>query len=126
MRCHQPEDHLSWTIKNAAEEDPEFDDRIHEAKIQCQYQALQHVNKAAETSWRAATWLLERCNLARFGPSKVEMVPRDLFFKAVFDFLDNMAAEIKDQNVLRRIVNRVEALKQLAEIKLEFEKGRWK
>jgi len=113
------------TIKNAADEDREFADQMRQAKIQCQYQALQNMEAAAKNSWRASAWLLERCNKPRFGANRPKMVPRREFSEALETLLHVLSEEIKDQELLERVLRRFMDIYDKKEPVVNFDEGIW-
>jgi len=64
------------TIRNTADRDPEFADRLCHASQSAEIEYVRNINKAAkkEQYWRAAAWALERLNpedFAKRSPGKL-------------------------------------------------------
>ena len=55
------------TVQREQARDPEFRQDLGRAELDARNQPLQHLHKASATHWRAAAWLLERTDPARFG-----------------------------------------------------------
>ena len=79
------------TIRNEAQHDPDFGDRIRKSQLVAQLEPLRALRKKATTHWRAAAWLLERGDPEQFARQDQK------FFKPqdVANLLENVRATLK-------------------------------
>jgi len=79
------------TIRNEAQHDPDFGDRLRKSQLVAQLEPLRALRKKATTHWRAAAWLLERGDPDQFARQDQK------FFKPqdVANLLENVRATLK-------------------------------
>jgi hypothetical protein len=91
------------TIRREALRNPEFHEQVRSADLSCQLSPLQAIRKAAATNWRAAAWLLERTNPARYGNQRKPAKSAEVAEAMIDELFEAIRHEIKDDQLCNRI-----------------------
>jgi hypothetical protein len=98
------------TIRRECRRNPEFDRDLRRACFSAELYPLQALREAARKYWRAAAWLLERLDPARFGKPRPGYVkPEELeAFTSIFSGI--ISREVADPKERQRIYDRLHEL----------------
>jgi hypothetical protein len=95
------------TVQRESLRDPDFRQDLCRAELDARNQPLQHIRKAAASHWRAAAWLLERTDPARFGRRTPNSYPLADVENALTTLLEAALAEVYDDESRRRVYKRL-------------------
>lgn len=103
------------TIRREACRNPDFNERLRRASLAAELGPLNAIREAAKKYWRAGAWLLERMDVQRYGKQNVRFLTPEQFGDLGDALIDVIKDEIKDKDVLQRIVKRMENVGKFAE-----------
>ena len=95
------------TIRRLARRDPEFNTKLREAALAAQLRPLNAMRHAATTHWRAAAWMLERLQPARYIPQKPAVMTKDQLRQWNHSFAEVLREENVDLDVVLRVLRRL-------------------
>ena len=100
------------TLQREQARDPDFRQDLGRAELDERNAPLQHLQKAAATHWRAAAWLLERTDPARFGrrsPNSYQLADVQI---ALTTLLEAALSEVYDDEARRHLYKKLAAVSQ--------------
>ncbi len=108
------------TIRNTANRDPEFAEKLRRAECQSEIAYLKRIQQAArkEQYWRAAAWSLERKNPAEYARRGPDVITSEQVKEILAEFAQIVVDEIPvsryRKNILRRFDARCTDLRRFA------------
>ncbi|HZZ71608.1 MAG TPA: hypothetical protein VFE24_05105 [Pirellulales bacterium] len=106
------------SIRLTAQRDPRFAEQLRQAEMQAELVPLNQVRKAAETNWRAATWILERLRPDRYARRPPQLIKEQHMAKFVDAVVEVILNEIDDAALREKIAARLEKLSVDASLEL--------
>ncbi|QDS97990.1 hypothetical protein [Adhaeretor mobilis] len=102
----------SWTVRREAQRDPQFAQKLREARTSAQLFPLMTLRKKADTHWRAAAWLLERSCPEQFARKKPKTVSPGKVLDTLDEIVSIMAEQCDSQEQFDAMRERLETLQQ--------------
>lgn len=102
------------TIRRESQRNATFGEQLRRAEMAAQLSPLDALRRAAGTHWRAAAWILERCDPQQFGRPTIVGLGKKEVRRLADDLLKIVRREIDDPFVLERIESQMEATIQYA------------
>lgn len=100
------------TIRNTADRDPRFAERLRRAEYNSEIGYLRSIQNAAkqERYWRAAAWALERKNPQDFAPRHPDVVTIDQIAKLLAKFSEIVVEEVPIAEFRKNALKRLDGL----------------
>jgi len=91
------------TVQYAIKHDSEFREQVGRARAACELVPLGKLRVAANDSWRAAAWYLERMRPARYRPRPTKPLPTDDAVRLVNRLIRSICDEFEDVEIRNRV-----------------------